>query len=349
VSEISYKDAGVDLGKIKQSHNKIAKALAETFTFRKGKLGEPVTKIGHYAGLVDIGDRYLALHSDGVGTKVLIAQMMNKYDTVGIDCVAMNVNDLICIGAEPAGLIDYIALEKTNPELIDELMKGLIKGAKESGIAIVGGETAIMPDVIKGYREGYGFDLAAASYGFVDKDEVITGSTIKEGDILIGLESSGIHSNGYSLVRKVIFEKAGLTVDDTFPETNKKVGEILLEPTRIYTKIIRKLIHVITVHGIAHITGGAFTKLMRIAPDGLGFEIHLPEPPTVFKVIQKLGNISDKEMYKTFNMGIGMVLVIPEEEKGKLFKVMDNYCIKAYEIGKIIREPTVRVNGIKLV
>ncbi len=349
MSEISYKDAGVDLNKIKESHKNIASALAETFSSRKGKLGEPIINIGHYAGLVDIGDKYLALHSDGVGTKVLIAQMMNKYDTVGIDCVAMNVNDLICIGADPAGLIDYLALEKTNPQLIDEIMKGLVKGAKEAGVAIVGGETAIMPDVIKGHRDGFGFDLAAASYGFVDKDEVITGETIKEGDLLIGLESSGIHSNGYSLVRKVIFEKAKLTVDDQFPGLNKTVGEVLLEPTRIYVKVIRKLIHVITVHGIAHITGGAYTKLMRIVPDGLGFDVHIKDVPQVFKTIQELGNISEIEMYRTFNMGIGMVLVIPEEEKGKLFKVMEKFVIKAHEIGKIIKEPIIKVNGTKII
>ncbi|MCX6821589.1 MAG: phosphoribosylformylglycinamidine cyclo-ligase, partial [Candidatus Aenigmarchaeota archaeon] len=200
--EFTYAKSGVDISKVKKLHKSMAESLKETFSLRDGKFGKVLTEIGHYAGLIDIGNnKVLALHTDGVGTKVLICQMLDKYDQIGIDAVAMSVNDIICLGAEPVALVDYLAIEEPNDEMINEIMKGLVEGAKQADIAIVGGETAVMKDVITGIK-GRGFDLAAMCVGIVDKDKIITGEKIISGDIIIGLESSGIHSNGLTLARK---------------------------------------------------------------------------------------------------------------------------------------------------
>ncbi|MHA1836244.1 MAG: AIR synthase related protein, partial [Candidatus Odinarchaeia archaeon] len=191
-SKLTYKDAGVDIEKAREAHKRIGKLITSTFKFRTGKFGELLNEYGHYAALLDISeDKALALHADGVGTKVLIAQMLDKYNTVGIDCVAMNVNDLICCGAEPVALVDYIALEASNPLLAEQLVEGLVAGAEQCNISIVGGETAIMPDVIVGIKKGFGFDLSALSIGVVDKSNILLGDDIKVGDVVIGLESSG--------------------------------------------------------------------------------------------------------------------------------------------------------------
>ncbi|MEM2629835.1 MAG: phosphoribosylformylglycinamidine cyclo-ligase, partial [Candidatus Bathyarchaeia archaeon] len=199
---MTYAKAGVDIEKVRKSHESIAKLLKDTFLLRRGKFGEVLIEVGHYAGLIDIGGNLaLAMHTDGVGTKTLIAKAMNKYDSIGIDCVAMNVNDLICLGAEPIALVDYLAIDEPDEWVILEIMKGLVKGAEEAEAAIIGGETAIMPDLING------FDLSAMSIGIVEKNKVITGKKISLGDIIIGLESSGIHSNGLTLARKVLLSK----------------------------------------------------------------------------------------------------------------------------------------------
>lgn len=328
--ESTYAKAGVDISRVKKAHKSIANLLKETFSSREGKFGKVLTEIGHYAGLIDIGNnKALALHVDGVGTKVLIAQMLNKYDTVGIDCVAMCVNDIICMGAEPVALVDYLAVEEPNDEMINEITKGLVEGAKQSDTAIVGGETAVMKDVIVG-KEKKGFDLAAMCVGVVDKDKIITGEKMKPGDVVIGLESSGIHSNGLTLVRKVL---------------SKDYYEELLKPTRIYVKPVLEIIKKCEVHGLANITGGAFSKLMRIGEKaGVGFLLdNMSEPQEIFKVIQREGNISDKEMYRTFNMGIGFCIVAPENETKKIVDICKKYKINAKEIGKIVKERNVKI------
>jgi phosphoribosylformylglycinamidine cyclo-ligase len=262
-------------------------------------VGEVLGVRQHYAGLIDIGHGCaLALHTDGVGTKTLVAEACHKYDTIGIDCVAMNVNDVICLGAEPLALVNYLALEKARPELVKQVMRGLQRGAQEAGAAIVSGETAIMPDVVKG------FDLAAMVIGLVRKDRLITGEKMKPGDVLFGLHSSGVHSNGLTLARKVLLTK----------RVDRVVLQELLRPTRIYVKPILKLLRSrVEIHGLAHITGGAYSKLKRISLQArVGFVLdNLPEPHSIFRQIQSTGHISDREMYRTFNMGIGFVVVCP--------------------------------------
>jgi len=327
--EFTYAKSGVDISKIKKLHKSIAESLKETFPSRIGKFGEVLTEIGHYAGLIDIGDKALALHVDGVGTKVMLAQMLNKYDTIGIDCVAMCVNDIICIGAEPVSLVDYIAVEEPNDQMISEIMKGLIEGAKQAKIAIVGGETAVMKDVITGIK-GKGFDLAAMCVGVVEKDKIINGENIRLGDVIIGLESSGIHSNGLTLARKVL---------------PKKYYKELLKPTTIYVNPILEIIKNCDVHGLANITGGAFSKLMRIGEkSGVGFLLDdMHELPEIFKLIQKLGKISDREMHRTFNCGIGFCIISPEKEYEKINQICKKYGIKTRKIGKIVKEKDVKI------
>ena len=328
--ELTYSKAGVDISKIKKSHKYIAELLSDTFISRKRKFGEVLTEIGHYAGIIDIGgNKALALHVDGVGTKVLIAQTINKYDTIGIDCVAMCVNDIICMGAEPVSLVDYLAIEEPNDRMITEIVKGLIAGAEQSNVAIVGGETAVMKDVIVG-KDKKGFDLAVMCVGVVDKDKIITGEKIKVGDAIIGLESSGIHSNGLTLARKVL---------------SVEYYEELLKPTKIYVKPVLEIIKKCNVHGLANITGGAFSKLMRIGEKAnVGFLLdNMPELPEIFKSIQKEANIPDKEMYRTFNCGIGFCVIVPENETVKVVKICKEHGIKAKKIGKVVKENDVKI------
>jgi len=339
--EMTYAKAGVDIEKVRRSHKAIAELLKETFSSRKGKFGQVLIEVGHYAGLIDVGGGLaLALHTDGVGTKTLIAKIMNKYDSIGIDCIAMNVNDLICLGAEPVALVDYLAIDEPNEKVILEIMDGLIKGAKEAGVAIVGGETAVMPDLING------FDLSAMSIGIVKKDEVITGEKINLGDVIIGLESSGIHSNGLTLARKVLLLK--YNVKDYISELKSTLGEELLKPTKIYVKPVLEVIKNCEVHGLANITGGAFSKLTRLKRN-VGFNLNaLPESPAIFKLIQKLGAITDKEMHRTFNMGVGFCIIAPEKEYEKVKEICKKYKLNSWIIGEVIKNPGVFIKNLQI-
>lgn len=339
-----YREAGVDIDKVSEIHKLTKKILERTFSFRKGRTGSVLTEIGHYAGLIDLDDsRALAIHVDGVGTKVLIAQMMNKYDTIGIDCVAMCVNDLICVGAEPIALVDYLVVQEPKDDLIEPLMKGIAKGAEEASIAVVGGETAVMKDVIKGVREGYGFDLAAMCVGIVDKRKILTGSSIRPGDYVVGLASSGIHSNGLTLARKILLSK--FTIDSYIEDLGCTLGEELLKPTRIYVKPILKILNEFEIHGLAHITGGSFTKLMRLGHLAkVGFDLYdMPEPPPIFKLIQRVGSIGDREMYRTFNMGIGFCIITPPYEVDDVLKTCKKMGVECYPIGRVSEELEVKV------
>ena len=272
-----------------------------------------MTEIGHYAGLLDMGSFALAMTTDGVGSKVLIANAISKWDTVGIDCIAMNVNDLYAIGAEPIAFVDYLAVERVDPERAAQIAIGLARGAEISNMSIVGGETASWPEIIRG------FDLAGTAIGIVDKDKVVTGEKIREGDVLVGVPSSGLHSNGYTLARRIIAESK-YTYFDTMPGGDKSIGEELLTPTRIYPEIV-ELVRSCDVHGLAHITGSGLLKLRRIS--GLGFEITDPlEPQPVFRFLQEQGGVDDEEMYRTFNMGMGFLVVLDESEAKEACRIM---------------------------
>jgi phosphoribosylformylglycinamidine cyclo-ligase len=282
---------------------------------------------GHYAGLIDIGGgNALALHADGVGTKVLVAEMLKEYRTIGIDCVAMNVNDLICVGAEPVAMVDYLALEKMDQRLVKDVTIGLERGARDADVAIIAGETAVMPDVI------HGFDLSAMSIGVVKRNRLITGEKVKVGDAIIGLASSGIHSNGLTLARKILFRKG----------FDRNIARELLTPTRIYVKQIMKLLKSkIQIHGLAHITGGAFSKLKRIGERAnIGFCLNdLFRPHEIFKEIQEEGDVSDREMYRTFNMGTGFLVICPKNEAKNALRALPH----ARQVGEVFNERRVLV------
>ncbi|WP_455370048.1 phosphoribosylformylglycinamidine cyclo-ligase [[Eubacterium] cellulosolvens] len=342
----NYEKAGVDREKIRDSHATIEKLIKETYDFQKGKLCNVIKGFGHYASLIDIGEgKALALHCDGCGTKVLIAQLMNKFDTIGIDCVAMCVNDLICIGAEPTTLIDYLALEKPDEAMLYEIMKGLVNAAKKINLNIVGGETAIMPDVIKGAVPGRGFDLAAFCLGVIKTDSIIMGDKLSPNDIIIGLESSGIHSNGFSLARKILLDKAKYSLTNEIPEIGRSLGEELLEPTEIYVPAVLSSIQNAEIHAVAHITGGAFSKLKRFESHAnVGFHLqNIPEPPQIFKLIQDIGKITDDEMYKTFNMGIGLCMMTNKTNADEIISSCDKLGLKTYIIGNVTNETGVRL------
>jgi phosphoribosylformylglycinamidine cyclo-ligase len=306
---LTYAKSGVDI----QAENRSIDAMKAVLKAKRKGFGAPMTEIGHYAGLLDMGSFALAMTTDGVGSKVLIANAIKKWDTVGIDCIAMNVNDLYAIGAEPIAFVDYLAVEQVDPERAGQLAIGLQRGAQLSNMTIVGGETASLPEIIKG------FDLAGTAIGIVDKDEVVTGEKIKIGDVLVGVPSDGLHSNGYTLARRIIAESK-YTYNDLMPDSDKTIGEELLTPTRIYFEIL-ELVKRCEVHGLAHITGSGLLKLHRIS--NLGFEITNPlEPQPIFKFLQELGNVEDAEMYKTFNMGMGFVVVVPEADAKNACQIM---------------------------
>lgn len=343
---MTYRDAGVDLGKIRTAQKSIGEIISATHKMIAA--GKVVSGFGHYAGLIKIGSELVALHSDGVGTKVLVAQLMNKFDSVGIDCVAMNVNDVICVGAQPIGFIDYVALRRPNEWLLREIAKGLVKGARESQMAIVGGETAVLPDVVAG--EENAFDLVGMVMGVV-KGKTILGGAIRSGDVIMGIESSGLHSNGYTLARRILLSK--YSVDDNADHLVKTVGEELLIPTRIYVRPVMKILEKnIRVHGLANITGGSFTKLPRLNAKVRYDLSRLPVPTGIFKQIQVDGEIDSKEMYRTFNMGIGFCVIAPKASADDIIGIFAKYKMHCSVVGSIdngVGEVIARIDGKKQV
>jgi len=337
----TYKDVGIDLKKVKIAHKVLGRLISTTHRFKEGIL----SGYGHYAGLIEIGNnKVLALHTDGVGTKVLIAQMVGRFDTVGIDCIAMNVNDVICIGAQPVAFVDYIAIKKPDEQLMIEIMNGLVKGAREAGVAIVGGETAVMPDVISGNKKA--FDLAGTVIGMVDKNRLVMGDKIKTGDAIVGVESNGLHSNGFTLARKILLRKYRIGQD--IKELNNTLANELLRPTRIYVKPVMEILNEIEIHGLAHITGGAFTKLTRLHGD-VSFKLDdMPEPQPIFKLLRTHAKINDKEMYSTFNMGIGFSVIVPDNAADAVIKIFKKYNLRSSVVGKIAGGKGVYINKVRL-
>ena len=334
---LTYKQAGVDVKNIKKSQSKIGKIIASTHRLQKVKTG-----FGHYAGLVEIDKtRLLATHTDGVGTKVLIANLMKKYDTVGIDCVAMNVNDIICIGATPVSFVDYIAANQNNESIFAQIARGLASGAKKAGVPIVGGETSIMPDLFE--EKKFAFDLAGMVAGLVQKNKVILGDRIKAGDAIIGISSSGIHSNGYSLARKALLKK--YSINDKVRGIGR-LGDALLTPTEIYVRPVLEMIKKSKVHGLANITGGAFTKLLRLK--NIGFVLYsMPEPPEIMQLIQNLG-VNQDEMYKTFNMGVGFCVVAPKSSSEKIISICKKHKLSSQIVGHVSNTKGVFMNSERL-
>lgn len=313
---LTYKDAGVDIDAGSELVRRIAKMAPG---------------IGGFGGLFPLGDSYLVAGTDGVGTKLKLAFETGIHETIGIDLVAMSVNDIVTSGAKPLFFLDYYATSRLDVDLAEKVIKGIVDGCQQSDCTLLGGETAEMPGF---YAEGE-YDLSGFAVGIVKKESVIDGKNIAAGDVLIGLPSSGVHSNGFSLVRRVLAQ-SGLSLNDQLPGGSVTLGEALMAPTSIYVKQVLDLISKGGVKGIAHITGGGFTdNIPRVFPKGLGAFIYKDswEVPTLFKWIQEAGRIEDAEMSRTFNMGIGMVLVMTEEASRRILEEGQH---KAYRIGEVV-------------
>jgi phosphoribosylformylglycinamidine cyclo-ligase len=330
--KLTYKNAGVDIDKGEKFVRLISPMIKKTFRT------EVLTEIGSFSALFKLDikkykEPVLVSGTDGVGTKLKIAFLMNKHDTVGIDLVAMCVNDILTSGAEPLFFLDYLATGKLEPEKASEIIKGIVKGCKEAGCSLIGGETAEMP----GFYDGGEYDLSGFAVGIVDREKIIDGSEIKEGDVIIGIASNGLHSNGYSLVRKLFFDLKKMSMDMFIPDLNATLGEELLKPTRIYVKAFNILKNKIKIKGMAHITGGGIPgNLPRIFPKGIyaKIETNLWSVPYIFSYIKNLGKISDEEMKKTFNLGIGFALVISKKSAEAAVKILNNFGYQAFIIGK---------------
>ena len=340
---ISYEEAGVDTAKAEVALKRLLSQVKQSFKFRKDT-GSVKLDIGYYANVVDLGQGIgLAVSTDGVGTKILIAQMMDKYDTIGIDCIAMNVNDVICVGAEPISMLDYIAVCDPDPHLMEEIGKGLLKGAEIANITIPGGELAVVKDMIKGVRKNYEFDLVGTAIGRISLDKIIVGENIKENDVILGLSSSGIHSNGLSLARRIFLKTGG--VRDYFDELGKTIGEELLEPTHIYVPEIMEMIKSnLDISALIHITSDGLLNLNRVKSD-VGFVIdYLPEPPPIFSLLQKRGNVIDEEMFRVYNMGIGFCVIISKQEAETAIEIAKRYNVDAFRMGYVVKKHPKKIN-----
>ncbi len=334
----AYADAGVDITAGYKAVELMKKHIARTMT------SGVCSDVGGFGGLFELDVRgierpVLVSGTDGVGTKLKLAFLMNKHDTVGIDCVAMCVNDVICCGAKPLFFLDYIACGKNEPEKIADIVKGVAEGCVQSGAALIGGETAEMP----GFYPVDEYDLAGFAVGAVDKKKILDNSSMKEGDVIIALPSSGVHSNGFSLVRKVFdVEKRDLKAP-VAELGGASLGDTLLTPTKIYVKPMLALFDKITVKGVSHITGGGFFEnIPRSIPDGLGAEIEKSKIRVlpIFDLIRKEGNIDERDMFNTFNMGVGMSVVVAKEDENQALEILKANGENAYTVGRIVKSET---------
>ncbi len=328
----SYKDVGVLSGDEIDALGPALKVLRRTFDYPSR--GKPVTGFGLYAAVLNLGNNLgLAISTDGVGTKLLVAEELHKFDTVGIDCVAMNANDIICVGAEPIAMVDYIAVASAEGDQLLQIAEGLRRGAELAGISIPGGETAQIPELLHHSPANEAFDLAGTCVGLVPMDRIISGKGIQAGDALIGFGSSGIHSNGLTLARHVLIRDGGWTMNSYIEDFGRTLGEELIEPTRMYVKLALDLLATTGVRGMAHITGDGLLNLRRFEAK-MGFDIDaLPNANAVFEVIRRTGNVSLAEMYRVFNMGIGFCAVVPEGEVEAALGAATRAGFEAWRIG----------------
>jgi len=340
MGKIDYKSAGVNIDAGHETVNRIKNDVKSTFT------SNVLTGIGSFGSLYDLKpilenyDNPVMVQSiDGVGTKTIIARKLGKFDTIGIDLLSAAANDILVMGARPLTFLDYIANDKLNPQIVEEIVSGMVKACKETNVSLVGGETAEMPDT---YLPGE-HDLVGIITGVVEKGKIITGENIKPGDVLLGLPSNGLHTNGYSFARKLFFEIGRYDVNDTIPELEKSVGLALLEPHINYTNHVFAVLDAdIDIKGIAHITGGGLVEnIPRILPDGCGVEIQKGSWPIlpVFDVMQSLGDVDEDEMFRAFNMGIGMVFIV-DEAKVSIVKGVLKDLTEVYEIGSVVNAKT---------
>jgi phosphoribosylformylglycinamidine cyclo-ligase len=332
----AYAESGVDTG----AADRGVAALVEVLkTIETGRASRTVPLPGHFAAVLEVAPNLgIAVGTDGVGSKLIVAEQAGRYDSVGIDCVAMNVNDVVCAGAEPIALLDYLAVEQADPRTMRDIAIGLKRGAELAGVEIPGGEVAVLPELIRGHPSPHGFDLTAACIGTVALDAIVTGADCRPGDALIGLPSSGLHSNGYSLARHAL---AGLALDDR-PQgfRGATVADALLEPTTIYVRAILDLLASNTpVHGLAHITGGGLLNLTRLSPS-VGFEVAAPLPlPAIFDLVRERGGVSEAEMWEVFNMGCGFVAVVPDAHADEAAARLAEHHPGSRRIGTVTARP----------
>jgi phosphoribosylformylglycinamidine cyclo-ligase len=341
----TYAAAGVDAGRKAEGLSALLRWVERTHALRPDAI--PALPIGYFANVVPVdGHLGVAISTDGVGTKLLVAQAVGVYDTVGIDCVAMNVNDVLCVGATPLSLVDYIAVEEARGDLLEPLARGLFRGCELAGVNVPGGEIAQVREMIRGVRPGYGFDLVGTCIGTVALDRILAGATVAAGDVLLGLPSSGLHSNGYTLARRVLLERAGLRYDAHVPDLGTTLADELLRPTRIYVREVLELLGSdVAVRALAHMTGGGLWNLVRTQA-AVGFVIERwPEPPAIFPMIQRLGAVPDEEAFSVFNMGIGFCIVVTERDADRACRVLADAGAPAQLLGRVTddRERTIRV------
>lgn len=340
----TYRVAGVDARAVPNALESLFSSIRSTWPD-----GNVPIDLGHFASVVNVDDVGIAITTDGVGTKTIIAQLMDRFDTIGIDCVAMNVNDVICVGARPVSMVDYLAVQRTDPKIMSEIGRGLADGAKEAGISIVGGETALLPEVIRGEAEGTGLDLAATCIGKVGMRDIITGRDIRPGDAIVALCSSGIHSNGFTLARNVFgltpdrsWGEKSETLHTNYPELGTTLGEELLKPTRIYVReVLRMLDRGLAIKGLAHITGDGLLNLPRLDAD-VGYVIEtLPETPPIFELIRAAGRqeVPYAEMFEVFNMGMGFCVVVAERDVQAVIEAAAESECPAMRIGRTVDDP----------
>ena len=327
-----HKTAGVDIDAAEAGLQQIVANIKRTWP-PPDALGAVKLDIGYFANVIDIGGIGLAICTDGVGSKTIIAQMMNRYDTIGIDCVAMNVNDAICVGARPLSMVDYIAVERADADILGAIAIGLAAGAKQAGISISGGEISQLKEVIRGV------DLIGMAVGIVPLDRIITGRDLVPGDVVIGLESNGIHSNGLTLARHVFFDHAKVAIDHVFPELGIPLGEELLRPTLIYVPEILDVINNIpTVKALINITGDGLLNLPRVEAQ-VGFLLDdLPPVPAVFRLIQQYGGVDDAEMFEVYNMGVGFCVLVAEKDAASALSILERHGRRAQVIGRVIED-----------
>lgn len=344
---LSYEDACVKEASVNSSLKGLIHWVSKTLTIRPAAL-----EIGYYAAVLKIADGLgLAISTDGVGSKVLVAEMMHKFDTIGIDCIAMNVNDVLCVGATPLALVDYVAVETLDPQILEQIGKGLYAGAKIAQISIPAGEVAQLKEVIKGAQAGTGFDLVGTCIGTVSLNEVVVGEDLAPGDVIIGLASTGVHSNGLTLARQVLFTKQGYSVNTYLPELGCSLGEELLKPTAIYVKEITALWeNGVKPKALIHITGDGFLNLKRVKAQ-VGFRLNfLPQPQPIFSLIAKSGPVDLAEMYRVFNMGVGFCLIVKPQDVERTLQILKPLR-ETWVLGEVIEdsERKVYLEPLKLV
>ncbi len=310
----AYAASGVDTSAADRG---VAALVGVLRTIETGRSSRVVPLPGHFAAVLEVAPNLgIAVGTDGVGSKLLVAEATGRLDTVGIDCIAMNVNDVVCVGAEPIAVLDYLAVEQADPDAMQAIGEGLKRGAELAGVEIPGGEVAVLPELIRGHPSPHGFDLTAACFGTVALDAIVSGAACAPGDAVIGVPSSGLHSNGYSLARRAL---GGLPLDERPAALGgETIADVLLEPTVIYVRAVLELLRSgLPVHGLAHITGGGLLNLTRLSPS-IGFEVAEPLPvPAVFDLVRELGDVPEAEMWEVFNMGCGFCAVVPEAAAGE--------------------------------